>query len=373
MKTPLKDKTVFLQGKLQGMPRRKAAVLLKKQGAKLVSKLGESVDLVVFGERESRQLDFDELTRDMFEQGTLQIVTEREFLTLLEGTAVNTHSLYTPAMLAELVRTSPNMIRLWERRGLLHAVAHVGNLAYYDETEILAARRLTQLTKNHVSLDAAARKIESLKLLFPETARPLAELDLFIDGKSLRIFKDSVFIDSAGQKLFSFDEEPLESVISEAEPSSFFDQALGETLPSDDAELPTGKKPLCDLAVRKEEQGDIAGALDCYRAALAAGGPDAVSCFQMAGLLYQLGELPAARERYLMTIELDENFVEARAALGALFAEMGETELAVSAFEGALDFHEGYADVHFQLGMLLHQLGRTDESREHLRLFLELA
>ena len=38
--------------------------------------------------------------------------------------------------------------------------------------------------------------------------------------------------------------------------------------------------------------------------------------FQLAELLYWLGDISAARERYFMTIELDEHFVEARANLG---------------------------------------------------------
>ena len=44
-------------------------------------------------------------------------------------------------------------------------------------------------------------------------------------------------------------------------------------------------------------------------------------------------------ERYYATIELDEQFVEARASLGCLLVEMGKSELAISAFQGALDHH----------------------------------
>jgi hypothetical protein len=47
-----------------------------------------------------------------------------------------------------------------------------------------------------------------------------------------------------------------------------------------------------------------------------------------------------------MALELEEDFVEARANLGCVLAESGELELAVAAFRGALSLHPQYADVH---------------------------
>ena len=96
-------------------------------------------------------------------------------------------------------------------------------------------------------------------------------------------------------------------------------------------------------------------------------------CFQLAELLYRLGDLSAARERYYMVVELDEDYVEARANLGCVLAETGQRELAVAAFEGALRYHAGYADVHYHLARTLDDMGRRDEADEHWRLFLAMA
>lgn len=371
--SPLERKTVYIQGKLVGITRRKLAYLLKPLGAKLVSKLDESVNLVVFGDQEKRHLDFDDQTRDLFEQGNLQTLTEGELLALLnlhQSEHERLHSLYTPAMLAELVGVTPNMIRLWERRGWLLNKTSVGNLSYYDETETIAAKRLATLSRNGVSPDAIAKKIQALANQFPKIKRPLIELELHIDGKRITLMKNNHLVNDVGQNLFLFEPELQE------EPPLISETNLERAFSS--LALPTGdelldKETLCEMAMKFEENGNLSHALDCYRAALAAGGPDAVSCFQMAGILYQLGELPAARERYLMAIELDENFVEARASLGSLFVEMGETELAISAFEGALDFHDGYADVHYQLGLLLEKTDQKKKARKHLEAFLELS
>ena len=67
----------------------------------------------------------------------------------------------------------------------------------------------------------------------------------------------------------------------------------------------------------------------------------------MAEVLYRAGDLPAARERYFMALELDEHYVEARANLGCVLLDLGEKELALAAFSGALKLHELYADVHY--------------------------
>jgi tetratricopeptide (TPR) repeat protein len=122
-----------------------------------------------------------------------------------------------------------------------------------------------------------------------------------------------------------------------------------------------------------EDRGDLAQAAEMHRAVMAAVGPQAEVCFQLAELLYRLGDTSGARERYYMAIELDEDYVEARANLGCVLAETGQTELALAAFEGALRFHPEYLDVHYHLARTLDELNRPDEAERHWREFLDLA
>ena len=117
---------------------------------------------------------------------------------------------------------------------------------------------------------------------------------------------------------------------------------------------------MCRLAAELEEDGQLAAAAEMFRAALAAGGPDAEICFQLAELLYRLGDLSGARERYYMAVELDEDYVEARANLGCVLAETGQHDLAIAAFEGALRYHGDYADVHYHLARALDELGHRE-------------
>ena len=74
-----------------------------------------------------------------------------------------------------------------------------------------------------------------------------------------------------------------------------------------------------------------------------------------------------------MTIELDEDYVEARANLGCVLEETGQKDLAVAAFEGALAYHPDYADVHYHLARTLDDLDRAGEAQPHWQAFLNLA
>ena len=88
------------------------------------------------------------------------------------------------------------------------------------------------------------------------------------------------------------------------------------------------------LAAELEGNGQLQQATEVYRAILFSGESTAEDHFALAELLYLGNDLSAARERYYMAIELDEDFVEARSNLGCVLAEQGETGLAEAAFAG---------------------------------------
>ncbi|MCL2349799.1 MAG: tetratricopeptide repeat protein [Planctomycetaceae bacterium] len=285
---------------------------------------------------------------------------------------------YTPTMLAELLDVSAALVRQWHRRGWLRESATVQKLPYFDLTELFVAKRLAQLAKSGLSTAEIAKQLNALALQFPNVERPMATLELRIDGRDLFLLKQGSLVDTVGHQLFDFaDAESDDSFFDgQNQDVSLMDQAflLPEKIPVPGKHLsePPDRDELCRLAYHCEEQGWIEQAIEFFRAALAAGGADAALCFQLGELLYRQGDKTAARERYYMTIELDENFVEARANLGCVLAETGELELAVSAFQGALQHHADYADVYYHLGMTLRKLGKTIEAERYLQRFCEL-
>ena len=141
----------------------------------------------------------------------------------------------------------------------------------------------------------------------------------------------------------------------------------------DRAKMPQNPEEILARATGHEEAGEVQIAIDLYRSFLAGYGLRAEVCFQLAELLYRTNDYTAARERYYMAIELDENYVEARANLGCVLIDTGELDLAIAALLGALKYHPDYPDAHYHLARTLDELGQTEKATDHWRAFLVLA
>ncbi len=124
---------------------------------------------------------------------------------------------------------------------------------------------------------------------------------------------------------------------------------------------------LCESAWNLEREGYWEEAARLYRGALLAGGLDAGVCFRLGKLLYLLGDFSAARERFYATLELDEDFVDARFELAKTLVALGEFDDATAAFEGALAERPNDPNVRFELGKLYLRLGRREAAIDELR------
>ncbi|MBA4017697.1 MAG: O-linked GlcNAc transferase [Pirellula sp.] len=360
-------------GKLAGMTKRETRKQLTARGTELTNELTADVGLVIVGEQDLPPPDLAERLAALgAEAEAIRVVSETQLwqmLGLVEA-AQQIHQLYTPAMLADLLGVPAAAVRGWHRRGLIRAAREVHRLPYFDFREVQTARRLAELLAGGASPESIAKQLSDLRRLLPSVERPLEQLSVIVDGGELLLRQGSGLVEAGGQFRLNFDDaEPADG---EA-PSS----AVTEVAPLPDAAdglaPPRSAAALLELAAGCEESGRLADAADLYRAALATSGPDAVTCFLLADVLYRLGDLGAARERYFMAIELNEDYVEARANLGCLLAEEGRPDLAIASFEGALDYHDDYADVHYHLARTLDEVARGTEAERHWQAFLDLA
>ena len=280
-------------------------------------------------------------------------------------------SLYTPAMLAELLAVNVALVRSWQRRGWIVPGREEHRLAYFDFAEVAIARQLAELHRAGIAPARIARKLAEIKRRQPQVQRPLAELAIVVDGRQILVRESAGLVEPSGQLRIDFaafeadpgDEEAPATI---ATPAMFLSRgtSAGEAV---------GPQRLVEWAGELEESGDLTAAAEMVRAALAAGGPRAELCFQLAELLYRQGETRAARERYYMAIELDEDYVEARANLGCVLAETGQIELAIAALQGAIAHHEAYADAHYHLARTFDQAQQAAAAEAHWQRFLELA
>ena len=366
---PFFGDTIYFLGKLTASNRKEAAEKVREARGKVVRELGPNVTIVVVGEgdvlSQSRNLWNDQLdaaTREAFERGSLEIISEASFWDRLGSEpSVSEGPLYTPSMLAELSGLSIATIRQLQRRGLIVPIRQVHRLSYFDVQNVILLKIVRTMLDGGVSLNITVDRLRRFQRRCPG-----GPLSVNVMGKDVVFLTELGPVDQDGQRRLPFVGEllPSSSEPEHREPLAVLDDVF-EPPPFD-------FESLCSAAYELELSGNLATATELYRTALAAHGPHAQINFQLAELLYRLGDLSAARERYFMAVEIDDEFVEARANLGCVLAELGNDELAVAAFRGALKLHPDYAEVRFHLGLLLHRLGFPEDAREHLRLFLDL-
>jgi tetratricopeptide (TPR) repeat protein len=229
------------------------------------------------------------------------------------------------------------------------------------------------------SLSTVSRRLAELVRQLPEIPRPLADPAVVVEGRRLFIRRGESLAEPTGQLLIDFDASSSHEFGGDDETRTVsISFAAGDALRNGPKSRPRGQHPLIAedlraLTAELEDTGREDQAIEVYRAILVSGQFTADDHFALAELLYRRGDLSAARERYYMSIELDEDFVEARSNLGCVLAEQGDLPLAEAAFRGALEFHPDYADAHYHLARLLDRLGRAVEASRHWQLFMNLA
>ena len=381
----LKNQFIAFLGRLGGFNRREAHALVRQHGGVPVDPTDPRLNLVVIGADELSLSSDDLLDESLIDKATLgelEVINETQLLERLglvdERPNVQQH--YTPSMLAELLGVPTATIRRWHRKGLIMPAREVHRLPYFDFQEVITARRLAQLLAAGASPAKIEAKLTQLARLFPDVERPLVQLSVIVEGREILLRDGEGLVDSGGQRRFDFGApEPFSSTANDRHEQATHDEddqdaPVAKTLPlppqnADETSIDT----LMDHAASHEAEGNLEDAINAYRSVLFAGSNSADVHFLLAELLYRSGDITAARERYYSALEIDEDFVEARANLGCVLAETGQADLAIAAFEGALARHPEYPDVLFHLARMLDDIGQADEALAYWRRFLALA
>src|SRR5947207_1013396 len=131
---------------------------------------------------------------------------------------------YTAAMLAELVGVHVSRVRSWQRRGWIVPVEQKHRLAYFDFQELTVARQLAGLAKAGATPQFIAKKLAEIERQFPDVSRPLAELSLVLDGRSLLVRRGGELVEPGGQLRIDFDALAMDEV--EEPPATIFSPGL---------------------------------------------------------------------------------------------------------------------------------------------------
>jgi len=282
------------------------------------------------------------------------------------------HRLWTAALLADVLHVPPAAVRHWIRAGLLVPARRAGSLEWFEFDQFVTGRRLARLLAGGLSLREIDSKLARLSGVHATAPERLLE-SVVADGRRLSIRRGGRLLAAGGQLQFSFYTVGLDQDAGggvELAPLPFVAAADSGAAPADPrAEV----SEMLDLADDLEAAGEYVEAAEALRAVLQAHGPDPRVMFMLAELLYRVGDLTAARERYYAAIEIDPDHLQARSSLGCVLAELGDHELALAALDGVLRQEPSYADAHWHVAGVLVEMGRPREARHHLGTFLALA
>lgn len=378
----LSGERVSFTGTLASMTHKQAQTLVEVQGGTATEHVSKQTTMLVVGE-EGWPLEADgtssvklqHVERLRYEGLEIRIVPESEWLGFvgLDGERRELHRVYTPAMLSQLLDLPVNVIRRWERIGLIRPVSRVCRLPYFDFQEVNSVRKLSQLVTSGVSVREIQNSLAHLRDLLPGIDRPLAQLQLMAQDQHL-VLRDTQgrLLTASGQRLFDFDGEPSEGDTSEGR-----DQKDGsderEQVLSFDAHLKHDwtAAECFDEGCRLSDEGELEPAADAFRLCLLDDATNVSAHFHLAELLYRLDNPKGALERYHMAVSLEPDFIEGWTQLGCLYAELGDPQTAVEAYDIALDIHADYPDAHLHKAEALHQLGKTADAVPHWKRYLE--
>ncbi|MFM7515985.1 MAG: tetratricopeptide repeat protein [Pirellula sp.] len=376
----LENKRIGLLGKLGAMTRKEACHWLKHYQATVSEKLTGELDLVIIGADELPDEDIqamlNEKLRERIRQGETVLVHEHDLwasLGLVDDPSAK--QLYTPAMVASLIKTPVSAVRRWHRIGLLPSIKVAHKLPYFDFEQVQCAKQIAAWVKQGAKVTDLKKQLDDFGSRIAN--RSLIDLDIRIDGRRILLYDDGNLIGSQGQLHLNFD-EPIEDQDTSQEPSILvISSHVGQASLRGPREIqdhgPSTRDAMLAAAEELEDAGRIQEAIEWHRVILAKYGSSADIVFGLGELLLRVGEVLAARERFYNAIEIDEDFVEARASLGCVLAETGQLDLAIAAFEGALAKDDHYPDVHYHLARSLDEIGNTQDATKHWLRFLQLS
>ncbi len=389
----LQGKRIVFVGKLGALPRKEAMQIARDHGGNPQERLTGDVDLVIIGADELPAEDLSailsESIRRGLREGRTTLIHEHELWQQLGVIDDTTNmQLYTPAMMAGLLKTPVRNIRRWYRMGLLASTKVAHRLPYFNFVQVQNARQLA----NWIARGAHPTDIKRQLIDFAPWVenRSLMELNLVVDGRRLLLRHGDQLLGANGQLHLDFDKTeqedapewngnnslpaatlPFQSNIPFHDSSSGAESTFSDNHSSDVQHWT--RDEMLHAAEELEDAGRLEQSIGWYRIILARYGMTAEICFQLAELLYRTGDSSAARERYYNAIELDEDFIEARANLGCVLAEAGQTILAIAAFQGALSRDDRYPDVHYHLAKCLDEVADSEQAARHWIRFLQLS
>jgi tetratricopeptide (TPR) repeat protein len=264
---------------------------------------------------------------------------------------------YTRQDVRRMLRVSEQMLRSWERHGLIRGEAT------FSFSDLIALKTLQKLRENRVPPRKIGRALTALKKKLSHVEQPLSELKILSDGRRITVQIAGQKMEAlTGQMLFNFDTAELGGVRSfEPKPAA------------DRSNIERQAESFFQQGLALEEAGaPIEKAIEAYRKAVELNPGAAGALVNLGTIYYRQRQYEEAEQHYQRAIEVDANYPLAHYNLGNLHDEQGDLTRAEKHYAKALELNPNYADAHFNLALLSERRGDFLKAVRHWKSYLKL-
>lgn len=300
---------------------------------------------------------------------------------------------YSFASVAAILQTAESKLRYWAQTGLVGPSLRANGKALFSFRDLVSVKAAKELTDRGFRAADIRRALVAAREHLPTLEHPLDRLRVAFDGDSLVVLTEGAVFEPTGQRVFDFGVAELAeraSAVTAAEPppAPVIPAVRAPTPPAggrERARAPSPPTAAPDAHPRSAYEWFLEGlrrgadaltredAITAYRKALALDPGLAAARTNLGILLYQRGEVDAARAEFEAALAGDPEQAEARFNLGNLLLERGDVEVAAAELRRVLALAPDFADAHFNLATALERLGSRAQAREHLERYLALS
>jgi tetratricopeptide (TPR) repeat protein len=263
---------------------------------------------------------------------------------------------YSREAVRRVLGVSEKRLKSWETAGL---IPHSDSFTFKD---LIALRALHQLVKNKIAPRQIKRAIDSLKIKLTGIEKPLSELRIFSNGKTIEVQVSGHKMEAiSGQLLFDFEARELGAL-----------QTL-ERKPEPQKVAAVEAEQWFQRGLTLEETGAPPDqALEAYRKAIELNPNAAGALVNLGTIAFRAQRLQDATIYYQRAIEADPRYPLAHFNLGNVYDEMGQLDPAREQYELALRLNPAYADAHFNLALVAERKSDHLRAVKHWKAYLKL-
>jgi tetratricopeptide (TPR) repeat protein len=316
-------------------------------------KSDEKVIHVVFGPGGGRaESDDDKLSQPNSEPGQDRKAASGEPVS----------DVFTKSEITRLIGLSEAKLRSLDKAGIVTPSARKNGRRVYDFADLIALRTAKALFDQRIRLREVTRAISALKADLPKIKRPLSELRIVSDGRSIVVESaEGSFEPATGQMMLDLSVKTLrDDIVRVLRPSAGRERARA------------AYELYLEASNLDEDPATLDQAVELYKRALELDPWLAIAYTNLGNIAFRRQSNDEAETFYKRALEIDPRQPEAKYNLGYLMLERGEPESSVEYFRGAIDADPDFADAHFNLAMAYEQMGNPGEARPFWESYIAL-